>query len=351
MVLAIHSVNDMKLKDYLKKRNLIFTTEIILSAAGSMTVGIVTSSLAAAVISAAFMLGVCILSFVNYRIEDMYISSVTDDLSRLCDNLITLEEKTIFPENEDTLLSKLQNKILKLVRILKKKNEDSEKEHENIKSLVSDISHQLKTPIANLKMYSEFLNDDGITEIQRKEYISVISLSVDRLNFLSESMIKISRLESGVIQLQPEIQNLNETVMIAIKDIFTKAKAKGIQITYMGENVDVFHDRRWTSEAVFNLLDNAVKYSCEGTEISISIKQFGMFASVEVADENSPIPEEERSKIFSRFYRGSNSRNTEGIGVGLYLVREITVKQGGYMNLKTSAKGNAFSIVLGCVDA
>lgn len=341
-------VNNMKLNDYTKKRNLIFTAEIPVIAAGTSAVYIATESIAAAIITSSFMLGLCILSFVQYRLDDKYISEVTDDLSRLCDNLTTLEEKTVFPENEDTMLSKLQNKILKLVRILKKKNETAEQEHENIKSLVSDISHQLKTPIANLKMYSEFLADEDIDETQRKKYVDIISLSVDRLNFLSESMIKISRLESGLIHLQPEVQNLNETVMISIKNVFAKAKAKGIGIVYTGDNIDVCHDRRWTAEAVFNLLDNAVKYSRGKSEISVSVKRFGMFAAVEVADENAPIPEEEQSKIFSRFYRGSSGRGIEGIGIGLYLSRKIAVEQGGYMKLKVSDKGNEFSIVLLC---
>lgn len=338
----------MKLDEYLNKRNLIFAAELLLLVISAAAVYVMTGNVKMAVISAFFMFGMCVLTFALYRLDDKYISGVTDDLSKLCDNLTTLEEKIIFPENEDTILSKLQNKILKLVKILKKKSETSEQERENIKSLVSDISHQLKTPIANLKMYSEFLEDGDINEKQRKEYVDIIRISVDRLNFLSESMIKISRLESGLIHLQPEVQNLHETVMMSIKDVFSKAKAKGIEITYSGDNINVLHDRRWTAEAVFNLLDNAVKYSQGKSEISISIKQFGMFAAVEVSDENAPIPENEQNKIFSRFYRGQNSRNSEGIGIGLYLSREIAVKQGGYMNLRVTDKGNKFSIVLLC---
>lgn len=341
-------VNSMKLGEYLNKRNLIFAAEFLLLVISAAAVYVVTQNVKMSVIAAAFMLGVCVLTFLLYRLDDIYISGVVNDLSELCDDLTTLEEKVIFPENEDNLLSKLQNKILKLVKILKKKNELSEQEHENIKTLVSDISHQLKTPIANLKMYSEFLKDDDIGEVQRKEYMDIIGLSVDRLNFLSESMIKISRLESGLIHLQPEVQNLHETVMISIKDVFSKAKAKGIEITYSGENICALHDRRWTAEAVFNLLDNAVKYSHGKSEISVSVKGFGMFASVEVSDENAPIPEDEQNRIFTRFYRGRNSRNSEGIGIGLYLSREIAVKQGGYMNLRVSDKGNKFSIVLLC---
>lgn len=338
----------MKLNDHTRKRNLIFTSEILLTAIGSAAVYFISGSVLSAAATAAFMLALCVLTFLMYRLDDSYISGAVNDLSKLCDNLITLEEKEIFPENEETMLSKLQNKILKLVKILRKKNENSAAEQENIKSLVSDISHQLKTPIANLKMYSEFLDDEGISETQRAEYVEIIRQSVDRLNFLSESMIKISRLESGLIHLRTEFQSLNETVMISIKSVFAKAKAKGIEITYSGEDIEACHDRRWTAEAIFNMLDNAVKYSQKGAEVSITVKRFGVFAAVEISDENDAIPEDERSKIFMRFCRGSNSRSSEGIGVGLYLSREIAVKQGGYMSLKVSDKGNTFSIVLPC---
>lgn len=342
-------VNDMRPDEYYKKRNLIFSAEIILTLLGAATVYALTDDPIPTAAAAGIMLAMCGLTFALYRADDKYISGVTDDLSKLCDDLITLEEKTVFPENEDTLLSKLQSKILKLVKILKRKNETSERERENIKSLVSDISHQLKTPISNLKIYSELLGDETLGEEQKKEYAEILTLSVDRLNFLSESMIKISRLESGLVHLQPEMQDLGETVMISIKDVFAKAKSKGIEISYSGEKTEAYHDRRWTAEAVFNLLDNAVKYSREGAQISVAVKRFGMFAAVEVSDENEPIPEEERSRIFARFYRGRSSAGSEGIGVGLYLSREIAVKQGGYINLKVSENGgNKFSIVLLC---
>lgn len=338
----------MKLNAYEKKKKRILAAQSLLTVIGTGTVYAVTESLWTAGVFAVCMLGMLLLAWLLCRLSDMYISGAVNDLSRLCDNLTTLEETVIFPENEDNALSKLQNKVLKLVKILRKKNKTAEKNHENIKSLVSDISHQLKTPIANLKMYAELLDDDGITEVQRREYTEVIQLSVDRLHFLSESMIKISRLESGLIHLQPEVQSLHETVMMSVKDVFTKAKERKIELKYTGDNIETCHDRRWTAEAVFNLLDNAVKYSCQGKKIEIVLKQFGTFAAVEVADENVPIPEEEQSRIFTRFYRGSNSGKSEGIGVGLYLAREITVRQGGYMRLAVSEKGNVFSIVLPC---
>lgn len=157
----------------------------------------------------------------------------------------------------------------------------------------------------------------------------------------------MSRLESGLIHLHSQQQSINETVLTAIKDIFAKALDKEIEITYADSaDIQVFHDRPWTAEAVFNLLDNAVKYSPPKSIIAVSVRQLGLFLSIDVEDQAEVITRKERPKIFQRFYRGTNSRSTEGIGVGLYLSREIAIKQGGYINLSKGVSGNKFSLFL-----
>ena len=308
---------------------------------------LMTADLLVSAVSLAGCLLFCLLAYLMHRLDDWYITGIVADLPKLIDMLTELEEREIFVENEDTLISKLQNKVIKLVRILKYKNMLAKQEHENIKELVSDISHQLKTPISTLKMYSQFLEDETLPPEKRREYVRVLALSVERLYFLTEHLIKISRLESELIHLNIESQCLNETVMKSVKDIYPKAKQKRTEIVYQEDGqIMLGHDRNWTAEAVFNLLDNAVKYADEGSRIVLSVRELGMFAEVSVEDENGAIPAEERTKIFTRFYRGKNSRRQEGIGVGLYLSREIAVKQGGYMNLRTTEKGNVFSVVL-----
>lgn len=339
-------VNNMNKNKYEKIIYALYITAVFPVIIIPAVVYIVTSNIPAAIICLAATAVLYVLMLLVHYIDNLYITKIISDLSKLMDNLTELQEKQIFPENEDTVVSKLQNKVIKLVNILKKKNNEALCEHENIKSLVSDISHQLKTPIANLIMYSRFLKDDSISDDKRREYIDIICLSINRLNFLSESMIKISRLESGIISLNMQNQSLNETVLKALKDVYAKAKAGNIEIIYNEEtNISLIHDRNWTSEAIFNLLDNAVKYSDSGSTVSLSVKSFGMFAAIEVTDQNNPIPADEQNKIFSRFYRGRNSRG-EGIGVGLYLARKITVMQGGYISLKCNEHGNTFSIVM-----
>lgn len=312
-----------------------------------ITVYLVTESMLAAGITLAGCLILCLLAYLIHWLDDCYIIGVVRELSSLLDVLMELKEREIFPDNEDTVVSKLQSKVIKIVRILKYKNRLEEQEHESIKQLVSDLSHQLKTPLSNLKIYSQFLMEESLSEEKRREYVKIVCMSIDRLNFLSEHMIKISRLESGLIRLQMDKQNLNETILKALKDIYLKAREKKINIEYREEEQIVLcHDRNWTAEAVYNLLDNAVKYASEGKKVILSVRLLGMFAQISVEDENGVIPVEEQTRIFKRFYRGENSRGKEGIGVGLYLTRQITVRQGGYIKLNTTEKGNIFCMLL-----
>ncbi|MDO4167586.1 MAG: HAMP domain-containing sensor histidine kinase [Eubacteriales bacterium] len=337
----------MSRKIYERNLGILICLFVVVSVGMTFTVYQQTGNSGVSAVVLAGCILLCLLAFLQHRLEDRYITDIVIELSRLTDVLVELEEKEIFPENEDTVLSKLQSKVIKLVRILKHQNEMAAWEHENIKELVSDIAHQLKTPISNLKMYSQFLQEESLSEKQRKEYTEVICMSVERLNFLSENMIKISRLEGGLIQLNMQRQSLNETILKAVKDIYPKAKEKGTEICYSEEKeIMMHHDRNWTAEALFNLLDNAVKYARPGSRIDLRVRRLSMFVEISVEDENGAIPQEEQSKIFARFYRGRNSRKQEGVGVGLYLCREIVTRQGGYMNLKTTEKGNVFSMVL-----
>jgi signal transduction histidine kinase len=247
------------------------------------------------------------------------------------------------------LLSKLQHQTIKLTNILKEKNKQIENDRNEIKSLISDIAHQLKTPLTNLKMYAELLQVESINEEDRKEFNEVIMLSLNRLSFLIDSMIKMSRLESGIIQLKPQMNNLIDTVLLAISQVQKKAKAKNMEIELKEiDKVKVTHDKNWMSEAFFNILENAVKYSNINGVIKVTIQRYEMFVRVDIKDNGIGIKEDELPKIFLRFYRGKNVGEVEGIGIGLYLTREIISKHGGYIKVYSNNAGSTFSIFLPC---
>ncbi len=281
------------------------------------------------------------------RTDDEYISNIILDISKLLDSLLLLERKEVFPRDEDSLVSKLQDRMIKIEHALQKQNEMERMEHENIKALVSDLSHQIKTPLATLKMYVNFLEQDDREESQRKEYIEIINSSLKRLLLLSEGMIKISKLESGLISIQNEQASINKTILTALKDIYPKALEAGIEIEYL-ENYsgECMHDPKWMAEAIFNLLDNAVKYGKNGNIIIVSVRKLGFSVEIAVEDENTQIERNEYNALFQRFYRGTNSKMIEGSGIGLYLAREIVSRQGGSLSVTKGAIGNKFYIII-----
>ncbi|HAY3897541.1 TPA: HAMP domain-containing histidine kinase [Escherichia coli] len=328
-------------------KNMIQILIILICSAFTAFITFSVKKLNVTIISTIFSI-IIILGF--YMYEGLFKSYMIEIIIKLSDMLAIMtdmKEKEVFSIVEDSIFSKLQSQTIKLTRILKAQNKQIEDDKNEIKSLISDIAHQLKIPLTNLKMYGEFLQYDNLTEEERRDFQETIMVSLNELSFLVESMIKMSRLESGVIQLKPCYESLNETILLAIGQIRKKAQFKNIILELNEkEKVTILHDRNWTIESVFNILENAVKYTKENGVINISIQSYEIFARIDIEDNGIGISEEELPKIFSRFYRGKNVGDVEGIGIGLYLTREIISKQGGYIKVKSKKQGTVFSIFL-----
>lgn len=333
--------------NFYKMKNMIQILIILICSAFTAFITFSVKNLNVTIISTLFSI-IIILGF--YMYEGLFKSYMIEIIIKLSDMLAIMtdmKEKEVFSIVEDSIFSKLQSQTIKLTRILKAQNKQIEDDKNEIKSLISDIAHQLKTPLTNLKMYGEFLQYDNLTEEERRDFQETIMVSLNELSFLVESMIKMSRLESGVIQLKPCYESLNETILLAIGQIRKKAQFKNIILELNEkEKVTILHDRNWTIESVFNILENAVKYTKENGVINISIQSYEIFARIDIEDNGIGISEEELPKIFSRFYRGKNVGDAEGIGIGLYLAREIVSKQGGYIKVKSKKQGTVFSIFL-----
>ena len=301
------------------------------------------------IITFIFTIAILVLFYLKKRNFTRYMNDILVKLSDMLSTISDMREEEVFSMIDDSMFSKLQHQTLKLINILKAQNKKMEDEKNEIKSLISDIAHQLKTPLTNMKMYSDilwiFVAD--LSEEDRKEFNKVILLSLNKLCFLVDSMIKMSRLESSVINLHKTKCDINESILDAITSVYRKAKNKNINIEFNTENkIEIKYDKKWTTEAIFNIVENAVKYSPNNSEISINIEKYEMFARIDIKDSGVGIPEEEIPKIFRRFYRGINVLNEEGIGIGLYLSREIITKQNGYIKVSSSQKGSIFSIFL-----
>lgn len=224
-----------------------------------------------------------------------------------------------------------------------------QRQRESIQRLLSDISHQTKTPLANLKLYSSLLMEEELTPRQR-EQAQVIFQQSEKLSFLIETLVKLSRLETDVLAVTPKLQPLSPLLERAASQAKAAAEQKGIALQlHLQQQAEMkaLYDLRWTAEALGNLLDNAVKYTPPGGCIQVSATQYELFCRIDVHDNGIGVAEEEQAQIFGRFYRGRQVREQEGLGIGLYLAREIAQKQGGYLKLSSRpGQGSTFSLYL-----
>ena len=218
-------------------------------------------------------------------------------------------------------------------------------EKEQIKSLISDIAHQLRTPLANAECYLELLAE--ICREDQKEYLRAIAESEQKIRFLTEAFIKMSRLESRIIQIKKESPFLYRTVLGSILQIQKTAEQKQLDVELdMEETIEVWHDPNWLGEALYNLLDNSVKYSPVGGKIRIRAKQDEMYTRILVRDYGTGILAEEENRIFQRFYRGKKADGQPGFGLGLYLAREIVQMHGGFLKATRKQPGLEVAVFL-----
>lgn len=234
---------------------------------------------------------------------------------------------------EDSLFAKLQEKLLRTNHIFALREQKNEKEREQLQSLISDIAHQSRIPLANQKIYLDLLAEEAHSE-EGMQALDSLAHQTGRLQFLMESMIKLSRMESGIIQIRKKPQDLMETIRKAVAGIVVEASKKNQQLSVDGPTLlTVMHDAKWTTEAIGNVLENAVKYTDEDGQIRVTVRRQEIFTVVEVTDTGRGIAAERQAQIFGRFYREPEVHERPGIGIGLYLTRKIMEAQDGYVDV------------------
>ena len=223
-----------------------------------------------------------------------------------------------------------------------------DEERQELQSLVSDISHQVKTPVSNLKMVTDTLLTYPVSDAERTDFVRGIRSQTDKLDFLFQALVKTSRLETGVIRLEKKACRLFDTVAQAMSGIVYAAEKKEIAVSVdCPEHLTLSHDSKWTTEALFNLLDNAVKYTPSRGKITVSVVPWEMYVEIKVSDTGKGISESNHAAIFRRFYREEEIHEQQGVGIGLYLARQIVMQQGGYIKVvSVPGQGSDFSIML-----
>ena len=286
--------------------------------------------------------------FLLTQILGKRLSLFTSDLCQTLDHMIEGEEAPMRPEDSETMLARISHRLSRLYQIMQENRRKVDEERQELQSLISDISHQVKTPVSNLKMAADTLLEKPVTEAERTDFIRGIRTQTDKLDFLFQALVKTSRLETGIIQLEKKPGRLFDTVAQAMSGIVYGAEKKEIAVSVdCPDDLILSHDSRWTAEALFNLLDNAVKYTPSRGKISVAVIPWEMYVEVRVSDTGKGISESNQAAIFRRFYREEEVHDQQGVGIGLYLAREIVTKQGGYIKVVSEpGKGSEFSIML-----
>lgn len=246
---------------------------------------------------------------------------------------------------DESKLSALETKFAHYLSAAETSSRNVAQEKDKIKSLIADISHQTKTPIANLLLYSELLMEETLPA-SAKANVEAIYHQSEKLRFLIDALVKLSRLENGILSLCPRHAALQPMLLSVAEQYSVKASEKGLSLLLHDTDVFAVFDTKWTAEALANIVDNAIKYTEHGG-VTISAVSYEMFVRIDIEDTGAGIPESEQPKIFSRFYRSTAVQEQEGVGVGLYLARQIISDEGGYIKVTSvPGKGSTFSVFL-----
>lgn len=291
------------------------------------------------IISAAILLAVGIVFWYRRRTR-----RIMESLTRMLD--IAMQGDFTEEHFDESMLSSVETKLAHYLTASTVSAKNVQAEKDKIKTLIADISHQTKTPIANILLYTQLLGERELSE-ESHTCVTALEGQAVKLQSLIDALVKTSRLESGIISLRPTSGRLAPVIQSAVSQLLPKAESKEITIITESTDADAVFDPKWTEEAIFNLLDNAVKYTPAGGEIRTRVTTYEMFSAVHISDTGSGISEDEQPKVFRRFYRGMEHRSEEGVGIGLYLVRQIAEGQGGYVKVTSEkGKGSTFSLFL-----
>lgn len=247
---------------------------------------------------------------------------------------------------DESLNSAISERLNRIVEISSMQKEVAEQERDIIKSLLSNISHQIRTPLANITLYAGLLKDE-LSESSSFRLADKIEKNAEKLEFFMKELLKSSYAEQEIISVNPKIIELDKIIKKCCQSVELDAMKKNIRICPESNNYKVFADPKWTEEVFANIIENAIKYSSNNTEVTIKPILYESFVCVQIIDNGIGIPEQEQGKIFQRFYRGTNVTDKQGFGIGLYLAREILRKQQGYMKIKSKLnKGTIVEVFL-----
>lgn len=248
----------------------------------------------------------------------------------------------------ETRESRVISQLRRILNSMRYKERQAQEEKDRAMELISDLSHQFKTPLANIVMDMELLQDTGLDEDRRQEFLTHAKNQADKLQWLMADLLKASRLENGIICFEAANTGIKKTIAKAVGSVYAQASAKNIELAVEEfQDCAVYHNSKWTAEAMTNILENAVKYAPENSGIRITLTRLDLYTRITITDEGIGIPESEYNSIFKRFYRGKAVEQQEGSGLGLYLAQLILQCEKGYITVSSKVgEGSSFSMFL-----
>ena len=292
--------------------------------------------------------GACVALIITILSCRRYVAGTFNDLDRVLDRILAKDSSLKRDITEDSRMSKLTHKASRIVDLYRSDMAQTKEEKETIQGFISDMSHQMKTPLSSISMYSDLLIEGHLSEEEQQEFLARVKSGTDKLQWMMDSLIKMSRLEVGAIVLLPVMAGIRQTLTDSISGVVALASNKNITIKVTPfEDMLLYHDGKWTREALNNILENAVKYSPPDGTIEVSLERLALYTKIIITDHGPGIEKGDYNLIYKRFYRGTNVKKEEGAGLGLYLAQLILEKQGGYIMVDSKPKVfTSFSVFL-----
>ncbi len=300
------------------------------------------------------ILAIIVIWLVNRMIQKRKIDGITKYIREINNRNYELKIK----ENAEDELSNLRNELYKITLMLKEEAESSKKDKKFLAKSLSDISHQIKTPLTSISiMLDEIKDNENMDEETKQRFIFEISRQVEQISFLTIALLKLSKLDSGTVEFEKSKYKLDELVQNAIKNLEIPLEVKNIQVETNFEKVnenkeeinnevatEIIGDYRWTLEAVTNIIKNCIEHSKEHTKLYIQIRVTHVYTELIIKDEGEGIDEKDLKHIFERFYKGKNS-SENSFGIGLALSKTILEKQNASISCSSTLhKGTTFKI-------
>jgi signal transduction histidine kinase len=248
-------------------------------------------------------------------------------------------------DNKEGELSILKNDIYKVTLMLLEQSSGLQRDKSKLTEAISDISHQLKTPVTSMIVMADLLSHSGLSEEKRLEFTRNIRVQLERMEWLVSSLLKLSKIDAGSIQFKRNSIVVRDLIDKSIEPLLIPMDIKQQSLTINGEaDVTYVGDFNWTSEALINILKNCVEHTPEGEKVTISFLENALFTQIRITDNGKGIAKKDLPYIFKRFYKGKNA-GEDSVGIGLALAEKIITSQHGSIEVKSDlGKGAEFTI-------